>query len=67
MGNWFNRTMSKVGKMKLEVNFCCSKKHKLRLIPDHPMLKYFVIQNNFETKSWKRNDGNVAKANSMKR
>jgi len=25
-------------------------------------LEYFVIRNHFETKSWKRNDENVAKA-----
>ena len=66
VGNWFNRIMSKVGKKKLEVNFCCCESHKLNLVPDL-VLEYFVIRNHFETKSWKKNDENVAKAKSLKK
>ena len=65
VGNGFNRIMLKVGKKKLEVIFCCSEPHKLNLILDL-VLEFFVIRNHFETKSWKRNDENVAKAKSQK-
>jgi hypothetical protein len=57
--------MSKLCKGKINIEFCCNEQHKLELIRDLVM-EYFVIRNHFETKTWKRNDDNCAKAKSIR-
>jgi len=66
IGNWFQRVMLKLSNGKIEIAFCCNEQHKLELVPDLVM-EYFVIRNHFETKTWKRNDENYARAKSLRK